>query len=300
MAAPIDRRYEFVLLFDVTNGNPNGDPDAGNAPRIDPETGHGFVSDVCLKRKIRNYICIAKGAANNQPEDGYDIYVKEQGVLSQQHQRAYEAKGLKKDAKSQEKASQVAIARDWMCQTFFDVRIFGAVMTLEINCGQVRGPVQLTFARSVDPITSLEQSITRKAVATEKEANNQIEKHGQVTGTMGRKEIIPYALYTAHGYISPHLAKTTGFSNEDLSVLWEALENMFEHDHSASRGEMATRKLFVFEHESPLGNAPAHKLFDLIQIKKKDESRSPRAFADYKITFDQDNLPPGVNMIERV
>jgi len=300
MTAAIDKRYEFVLLFDVINGNPNGDPDAGNAPRIDPETGHGFVSDVCLKRKIRNYICIAKGAANNQPEDGYDIYVKEQGILAQQHQRAYDAKGLKKDAKSQEKAKQVTIARDWMCQTFFDVRMFGAVMTLDINCGQVRGPVQLSFASSADPITSLEQSITRKAVATEKEANSQIEKHGQVTGTMGRKEIIPYALYTAHGFISPHLAKGTGFSNEDLSVLWEALENMFEHDRSASRGEMATRKLFIFEHESPLGNAPAHKLFDLIRVKRKDASRPPRAFTDYEVMVDQDSLPSGVKMMEKV
>lgn len=300
MAAPIEKRYEFSLLFDVTNGNPNGDPDAGNAPRIDPETGHGFVSDVCLKRKIRNYICIAKGAANNQPEEGYDIYVKEQGVLSQHHERAYNAQALKKDAKSQEKAKQVAIARDWMCQTFFDVRMFGAVMTLDINCGQVRGPVQLAFARSVDPITSLEQSITRKAVATEREANSQIEKHGQVTGTMGRKEIIPYALYSAHGYISPHLAKTTGFSNDDLSILWEALENMFEHDRSASRGEMATRKLFVFEHESPLGNAPAHKLFDLIHVKRKHETRPPRAFTDYEVFVDRDRLPGGIKLTERI
>jgi len=298
--AIIDKRYEFAILFDVTNGNPNGDPDAGNAPRIDPETGHGFVSDVCLKRKIRNYICIARGAANNQPQDGYDIYVKEMGVLSQQHQRAYDAKGLKTDAGKKEKAQQVYEARQWMCQTFFDVRMFGAVMTLDINCGQVRGPVQLAFARSVDPVTSLEQSITRKAVATEREAESQIEKHGQVTGTMGRKEIIPYGLYVAHGFISPHLAAGTGFSAEDLSLLWESLESMFEHDRSASRGEMATRKLIVFEHESPLGNAPAHKLFDLIRVSRKDMSRPPRAFTDYDVTVDHDRLPERVKMTEMV
>lgn len=296
----IDRRYEFALLFDVANGNPNGDPDAGNAPRIDPETGHGFVSDVCLKRKIRNYICIAKGAAYDQPEDGYDIYVKERGVLNNQHQRAYDAKGLKTDAKGQDKIDNVSAARQWMCQTFFDVRMFGAVMTLDINCGQVRGPVQMAFARSIDPVTSLEQSITRKAVATAREANSQIEKHGQITGTMGRKEIIPYALYMAHGFISPHLAAGTGFSEADLSILWESLANMFEHDRSASRGEMATRKLLVFEHDSHLGNAPAHKLFDLIHVEKKDETIPPREFADYKVDFDHANLPNAVTMTEKV
>lgn len=296
--AIIDKRYEFVLLFDVTNGNPNGDPDAGNAPRIDPETGHGFVSDVCLKRKIRNYICLAKGAYRGKPESGYDIYVKEKSVLNQQHLRAYEAKGLDPKAKGKEKAGQISEVRAWMCQTFFDVRMFGGVMTTDINCGQVRGPVQFAFSRSVDPVTILEQSITRKAVTTEREANSQIEKHGQVTGTMGRKEIIPYALYVCHGFISPHLAEDTGFSKEDLDLLWEALKNIFEHDHSAARGEMASRKLYIFEHENPLGNAPAHKLFDLIDIKRKETSKPARKFSDYEITVDENKVPEGVTLKE--
>jgi len=287
----INKRYEFILLFDVINGNPNGDPDAGNAPRIDPETGNGFVSDVCLKRKIRNYVCLAKGAAAGTPEEGYDIYVKEKAILNQQHLRAYEAKGLNPKASGKEKAGQISAARAWMCQNFFDIRMFGAVMGLEINCGQVRGPVQLAFARSIDPITALEQAITRMAVATEREA----EKQAGDNRTMGRKEIVPYALYRVHGYISPYLAADTGFSDDDLKLLWEALKNMFEHDRSAARGEMASRKLYVFEHENPLGNAPAHTLFERINIQRKDQTRPARAFADYEVTFDKGNLPPGIS-----
>jgi CRISPR-associated protein Csd2 len=291
----INKRYEFILLFDVINGNPNGDPDAGNAPRIDPETGHGFVSDVCIKRKIRNYICLAKGAANDKPQDGYDIYVKEKAILNQQHQRAYDSPKLKDVGKY---TNRIALARKWMCQTFFDIRMFGAVMTTGVNCGQVRGPVQLAFARSVDPIAALEQSLTRVAVTTEEKAKEQIQKHGQVQTEMGRKEIVPYALYVEHGFISPHLAADTGFSDEDLNLLWQALKNMFEHDRSAARGEMASRKLYVFEHESPLGNAPAHKLFDRVRIERKDTTRPPRAFTDYEVIFDRDDPPAGIMIHE--
>jgi len=296
---PINRRYDFMLVFDVRDGNPNGDPDAGNAPRIDPETGYGLVSDVCLKRKIRNHVCLAKtDPKTGQPAAGYDIYVKHQGVLNAQHQRAYDALGLKADAKGKEKAGQVCQARAWMCQTFFDVRMFGAVMTTDVNCGQVRGPVQLAFARSVDPIASLEQSLTRKAVTTQAEADEQIKKHGQVTGTMGRKEIVPYGLYVAHGFISPHLAADTGFSNDDLELLWQALKMMFEHDRSASRGEMASRKLVVFEHESALGNAPAHALFERLKIARKDTTKPARAYSDYAVTLDKEKLPTGIRLHE--
>ncbi len=291
----IEHRYDFVLLFDVINGNPNGDPDAGNSPRVDPETGLGLVSDVCLKRKIRNFISLTKTDLNTgAPEQGYDIYVKEKAVLNLQHQRAYEALGLKADAKGKEKAGQISKARAWMCQTFFDVRMFGAVMALEINCGQVRGPVQLAFARSVDPIMPLEQSITRMAVATEKEAESQAGDNR----TMGRKEIVPYGLYVAHGFISPHLALDTGFTAGDLELLWQALISMFEHDHSAARGEMSSRKLYVFEHESRLGNAPAHALFDRVKIERVDSSRPPRAFSDYRVVLDRTDLPAGITVHE--
>lgn len=287
----INRRYDFTLVFDVMNGNPNGDPDSGNSPRIDPETGHGLVSDVCLKRKIRNYICLAKrDMKSGDPMLGYDIYVKEKAVLNRQHQRAYDAIGLKKDAKGVEKAGQVSKARGWMCQTFFDVRMFGAVMGLEINCGQVRGPVQIAFARSVDPIVSLEQTITRMAVATEREADQQ----GGDNRTMGRKEIVPYGLYVVHGFISPHLAADTGFSDEDLALLWESIKGMFEHDRSAAHGLMSARKLYVFEHESALGNAPAHALFERIKIDRKDSTKPARQIADYAISLDRQDLPTGI------
>lgn len=297
-AQAIDKRYEFVLLFDVRNGNPNGDPDAGNAPRVDPETGHGLVSDVCLKRKIRNYIMLAKGG-NGEPEDGYDIYVKEKAILNQQHERGYTALGIdpKKPAKPKDGESPAEErVRRWMCQTFFDVRMFGAVMSTGVNAGQVRGPVQIAFSCSLDPIVSLEQSITRMAVTTEKEA----EKQSGGNRTMGRKEIVPYALYRAHGFISPHLAEQTGFSAADLQLLWTALENMFEHDHSAARGEMSTCRLFVFEHESKLGNAPARKLFNLIDVKVTDASRPARQFEDYEVTVNRDGVPSGVTLHERV
>jgi CRISPR-associated protein Csd2 len=295
-AAPISRRYDFVLLFDVTNGNPNGDPDAGNAPRIDPETGHGLVTDVCLKRKIRNFVSLVKSdAATGQPEPGYDIYVKERAILNHQHRRAYEALGLKADAKGAEKAANVDRARAWMCQTFFDIRMFGAVMSTDVNAGQVRGPVQMAFARSIDPITALEQSITRMAVTTERESADQ--EGGN--RTMGRKEIVPYGLYRAHGFVSPHLAAQTGFSEGDLELLWQALGQMFEIDRSAARGEMTTRALYVFEHESALGNAPAHRLFERVAINRRDESRPARAFGDYDVRFNEVDLPNGVRVHER-
>lgn len=286
---PISHRYDFVLLFDVVNGNPNGDPDAGNAPRTDPETGHGLVSDVCLKRKIRNFVTLAKtDTKTGQPAPGYDIYVKEKAVLNQQHQRAYDALKLKPDAKGAEKGGQVSKARAWMCQTFFDIRMFGAVMSTDINCGQVRGPVQLAFARSVDPIVSLEQSITRMAVTNERDAEKE--------RTMGRKEIVPYGLYVGHGFISPHLAADTGFCDDDLQLLWQALTGMFEIDHSAARGEMASRKLIVFEHESLLGNAPAHALFERVKIERTDVARPARAFSDYLVSVGAENLPSGVTL----
>jgi CRISPR-associated protein Csd2 len=292
---PINRRYDFALLFDVVNGNPNGDPDAGNSPRTDPETGHGLVSDVCLKRKIRNFVCLAKNDQKTaQPADGYDIYVKEKAILNQQHQRAYDALKLKSDAKGKDKDGSVDKARAWMCQTFFDIRMFGAVMTTGVNCGQVRGPVQIAFSTSVDPIVALEQSITRMAVTTEGES----EKQDGGNRTMGRKELVPYALYVAHGFISPHLAADTGFSQDDLDLLWQALKMMFEVDRSAARGEMSSRKLIAFEHESMLGNAPAHTLFDRVKINRKDTSRPARAFADYKVELDKADLPAGITVHE--
>lgn len=292
----IDHRYDFVLLFDVKNGNPNGDPDAGNAPRIDPETGHGLVTDVCLKRKVRDYVTLLKtDPATGLPEAGFRIYVQHRGVLERFHREAYEAEGLKFDETGKEsKLANVDKARAWMCRTFYDIRTFGAVLALDINCGQVRGPVQIAFARSIDPIAPLEQSIVRKAVATEREAADQINKHSQITGTMGNKQIVPYALYRAHGFVSPHLAADTGFTEADLEVFWQALPNMFEQDRSAARGEMATRKLVVFEHESRLGNAPAHKLFERVSVERKDPSRPPREFSDYMVYVDTSDLQRGV------
>lgn len=294
-------RCEFVLLFDVRNGNPNGDPDAGNAPRIDPETGHGLVSDVCLKRKVRNFISLAKTSGEGEADNGYGIYVEERSILVAKHAAAYKALDLdpaKANLGDEERA------RQWMCQTFFDVRMFGAVMSLKINAGQVRGPVQMTFARSIDPIVSLEQSITRMAVATEEEAKNQHERQAGQRRTMGRKEIVPYALYRCHGFINPFLARQTGFSKDDLELLWQALTQMFELDRSAARGEMATQKLFVFEHASPLGSAPAHKLFDRVCVKLKDEvkqdGRPARAFSDYQVTLSEGGLPEGVTLHEKL
>jgi len=294
MSSTIQNRYEFVYLFDVENGNPNGDPDAGNMPRIDPETSHGLVTDVCLKRKIRNYVDIVKG--NKAP---YEIYIKEKAILNRQHERAYinnpdiERPPSKKLPKKEEEAKKIT---KWMCTNFFDVRTFGAVMMTEVNCGQVRGPVQLNFARSMESIVPMEISITRMAVTTEKEA----EQQSGDNRTMGRKHIVPYALYRAEGYISAHLAAQTGFSEDDLSLLWDSLINMFDHDHSAARGKMNARKLFVFKHSSMLGNAPAHRLFDLVKVNRKENDSKPaRSFSDYKITLDR-NLPEGVALEEKI
>jgi len=286
----ITHRHEFVYLFDVTNGNPNGDPDAANLPRLDPETNCGLVTDVCLKRKIRNYVALEKTATGGAVEAGYAIYMQEKAVLNSQHKMAYEALGIKQEAKKLPKDEQKAgELTAWMCTNFFDVRTFGAVMTTEVNAGQVRGPVQLAFASSVEPIVPMEISITRMAVTNERDQEKE--------RTMGRKHIVPYGLYRAHGFISAKLAERTGFSDEDLQLLWRALVNMFEHDRSAARGEMAARKLFVFEHENAMGNAPAHILFDKISVRRNDpDSDAPaRSFTDYAVTVDQ-NLPAGVTL----
>lgn len=280
----LNNRYDFVLLFDVKDGNPNGDPDAGNLPRIDAGTGRGLVTDVSLKRKVRNFVGLVKG---EQPP--FEIYVKEKAILNKQHERAYQGIGaadlLGGEDKKRKGGDKVAEARDWMCKNFYDVRTFGAVMSTGVNCGQVRGPVQLTFARSVDPVVAQEHSITRMAVATEAEA----EKQSGDNRTMGRKFTIPYGLYLAHGFISAHLANQTGFSGEDLELLWQSLANMFEHDRSAARGEMATRGLYIFKHDSELGNAPAYQLFERIQIQRNSETPA-RSFSDYKVTIDDAGL----------
>lgn len=290
----LTNRYDFVLLFDVKDGNPNGDPDAGNLPRLDAETGHGLVTDVSLKRKVRNFVGLVKG---EQPP--YEIYVKEKAILNKTHERAYEGIGkadlLKSDDKKRKGGDAVGEARDWMCKNFFDVRTFGAVMSTGVNCGQVRGPVQLTFARSVDPIIAQEHSITRMAVATEAEA----EKQDGDNRTMGRKHTVPYGLYVAHGFVSSFLAKQTGFSEEDLELLWQALGQMFEHDRSAARGEMATRGMYVFKHDSELGNAPAHMLFERIQPRLKDGVTVPRSFTDYEVTVNDTDMPAGVSLLRK-
>ncbi|RLA39046.1 MAG: type I-C CRISPR-associated protein Cas7/Csd2 [Gammaproteobacteria bacterium] len=287
----LENRYDFVLLFDVKDGNPNGDPDAGNLPRVDAETGCGLVTDVSIKRKVRNFVGLVNG---EQPP--YEIYIKEKAVLNLQHERAYVGIGaeeeLKSDKKRKGKGETVEKARQWMCQNFYDVRTFGAVMSTGVNCGQVRGPVQLTFSRSVDPIVASEHSITRMAVATEAEAD----KQDGDNRTMGRKHTVPYGLYVAHGFISAHLANQTGFSETDLELLWQSLANMFEHDRSAARGEMATRGLYVFKHDSKLGNAPAHSLFERIDPSLKDGVTVPRAFKDYQIDIDETDMPNGVTL----
>jgi CRISPR-associated protein Csd2 len=290
----LNHRYDFVLLFDVKDGNPNGDPDAGNLPRVDAETGQGLVTDVSLKRKVRNFVGLLHG---EQPP--YEIYVKEKAILNKQHERAYQAIPdgaaiLAGDDKKRKGGDKVEEARQWMCQNFYDVRTFGAVMSTGINCGQVRGAVQMTFARSIDPVIASEHSITRMAVATEKEA----EKQDGDNRTMGRKFTVPYGLYVAHGFVSAHLADQTGFSETDLELLWQALAEMFEHDRSAARGEMATRGLYVFKHEGKLGNAPAYSLFERIKAEKQVEV--PRSFKDYVVTVDTDNLPNGVELLRKV
>ena len=298
MAKVIENRYEFVILFDVENGNPNGDPDAGNMPRIDPETSYGIVTDVCLKRKIRNYVETVKEDA-----DGYRIYIKDGVPLNRSDNEALARENLDLTSANLKETIQKlrkdqpeldARVRDYMCSQFFDIRTFGAVMTTfvknNLNCGQVRGPVQLSFARSVDPIVPQEVTITRVAITTEKDAATK--------GTeMGRKNIVPYGLYRAEGYISANLArKTTGFSEDDLALLWDAIINMFEHDHSAARGKMAVRELIVFKHDNELGSAPAYKLFDTVKVARNAGCEIARRYADYTVTVEEDALPAGVTM----
>jgi CRISPR-associated protein Csd2 len=323
-------RYDFVLIFDVKDGNPNGDPDAGNMPRLDAESGHGLVTDVSLKRKVRNFVGLVKEQDVREPTEGekrFEIYVREKAILNHQNQRAYAALKLdavempaegeaavvaeegdakkKKPVKEKRKGSadDVGLARKWMCQNFFDVRTFGAVMSTGVNCGQVRGPVQLTFARSVEPIVALEHSITRMAVATEAEA----EKQQGDNRTMGRKHTVPYGVYVAHGFVSSFLAKQTGFGDDDLELVFKALEHMFEHDRSAARGEMSTRGLYVFKHDSELGNTSAHSLFDRLQVQAKEEGAVARSFDAYSVSFDGKQVAvgesiaaaPGVGLMRR-
>ena len=296
MGEVIKNRYEFVILFDVENGNPNGDPDAGNMPRIDPESRLGLVTDVCLKRKIRNYVEAVK-----EDEQGYKIYIKENVPLNRSDKAACESIGITGDdvvgeLKKFKKTDKNALEklRDYMCKNFYDIRTFGAVMTTFgkalLNCGQVRGPVQLGFARSIDPVISQEVTITRVAITTEKDAEN---KNNEI----GRKYIVPYGLYRAEGYVSANLArKVTGFSEDDLELLWDAIINMFENDHSAARGKMAVRELIVFKHSKELGDCPAYKLFDAIEVKKNDGVEYPRKYQDYTITIHEDAIPDSVEM----
>ena len=288
MSSTLQNRYDFVLFFDVKDGNPNGDPDAGNLPRIDPETGHGLVTDVCLKRKVRNYVQLAKECAPS-----FDIFVKEKAVLNNLIDQAHEQDSVK----NKEKGEKTEAARQFMCGKYYDVRTFGAVMSTGKNAGQVRGPVQLTFARSIGQIVPLEHSITRMAVATEAEA----EKQQGDNRTMGRKFTVPYAWYRGHGFISAPCAIQTGFSEPDLELLWQALTNMFEHDHSAARGQMAMRRLIVFKHDSALGNAPSSKLFDMVQVQPKEDAGVIRDFSQYEIVVpDQSQMPPGVTVEEKI
>jgi CRISPR-associated protein Csd2 len=323
---PINHRYDFVYLFDVENGNPNGDPDAGNLPRVDPKTNRGLVTDVCLKRKIRNFVALARDG-----RAGYGIYVQEGAILNEKHREAYiRVRPDDRDVRTAKKLSprndnEADALRRFMCDNFFDIRTFGGVLSTGINCGQVRGPVQFTFAHSVEPITPIEVSITRMAATNEAEQKQRQEADQRTENrTMGRKHIVPYGLYRAHGFVSARLAndskKGTGFSSEDLELFWRALADMFDHDRSAARGEMAARKLVVFEHESELGNAPAHALFERISVKRRrpdgglqdcegtrangGASREPlppaRSFADYSIEVDRDNLPKGITLHERL
>ncbi len=286
----MNHRYDFVYLFDCKDGNPNGDPDAANSPRIDPQDMHGLVSDVCLKRKVRNFVLLAKECA-----PGYGIFVQQGSVLNDRIAEAHKALGHEVDAKSEKKKAsrdQVAAARVAMCKRFFDVRTFGAVMSTGANAGQVRGPVQLSFSRSIDPILPLELSITRMAVTEAKEADSPNQ-------TMGRKNLIPYGLYRCHGFISAHLARETGFSEADLELFWQALTQMFDHDRSASRGTMAPQKLVVFKHQSALGNAPAHKLFNLVKVDRRQGVAVPRSIEDYDITVPGSSaLPAGVEILD--
>lgn len=303
--ADINKRHDFVILFDVENGNPNGDPDAGNLPRVDPETMHGLVTDVCLKRKIRNYVALTK---NKTPK--YEIYVEHQGVLNNQHKRAWAElqKKTKETFSAEQKKKPSRKNQDWtkawMCKNFYDIRTFGAVMSTEINCGQVRGPVQMTFAHSLDPIVPLDISITRVAVTKAEDAK--VDEEGGKVSEMGRKSLIPYGLYKGYGFINPFLAEQTGFSTDDLSLFWDAITMMFELDRSASKGLMSCRGLYVFTHENKLGKAPSHKLFDLVNVNRKtdesilenEEPTPARSFSDYEVVIDKDKLPDGVTLKE--
>jgi CRISPR-associated protein Csd2 len=289
MSTILNNRYEFTIFFDVKDGNPNGDPDAGNMPRIDPETGHGIVTDVCLKRKVRNYIELTK-----QQSEGFHIYVTEGAVLNEKHKLAYKAvtkteTDKVKELKPKDKLEAEKLTK-WMCENFFDIRTFGAVMTTKVNCGQVRGPVQFTFARSVEPIFAQEVTITRQSVTQEGQEKDR---------EMGRKHIVPYGLYRMNGFISAPLAERTMFTKEDLELLWEALIQMFEHDRSASRGQMALQELIVFEHSNKLGQAPAHQLFERIEVEKKSEGPA-RSMQDYEVKVNMAHLPEGVQIIRKV
>ncbi|NLJ40458.1 MAG: type I-C CRISPR-associated protein Cas7/Csd2 [Clostridiales bacterium] len=301
---PVQRRYDFMILFDVKDGNPNGDPDAGNLPRVDAETGHGLVTDVCLKRKVRNYVGL-----KHDEQSPYRIFIKEKSVLNNTIEEAYisldinleeppadPADGKKRTKPGKGQGKEIDRARMFLCQNFYDVRTFGAVLSTGANAGQVRGPVQFTFGRSIDPIVSLEHSITRMAVTTEADAEDQ----GGDNRTMGRKFTVPYGLYRTHGFVSAPFAGQTGFTEEDLELLWEALINMFEHDRSAARGLMGTRKLIIFEHESKMGNAPVQQLFDTISITKKDVNEPARDFNDYTVIIEKDKIPQSVTLIERL
>ncbi|MDP2817924.1 MAG: type I-C CRISPR-associated protein Cas7/Csd2 [Polaromonas sp.] len=322
---PLANRYDFVLIMDVKDGNPNGDPDAGNMPRLDAESGHGLMTDVSLKRKVRNFVGLVKDQDQRDPLDGekrFEIYVREKAVLNLQHDRAYSALKLavapeeqaqeatdnvaevapvadakKKPTKKENRkgsANEVGLARDWMCQNFFDVRTFGAVMSTGKNCGQVRGPVQITFARSVEPVVALEHSLTVCAARTDPEISGKTIE--QQTGIQGRKHTVPYGVYVAHGFVSSFLAKQTGFGEDDLELLWQALTQMFEHDRSAARGEMSTRGLYVFKHDCELGNAPSHALFDKLKVAQANPGEVARSFDAYRVAFDDKALQVGDSM----
>ena len=294
------RRHDFVLFFDVTDGNPNGDPDAGNLPRVDPETMQGLVTDVAIKRKVRDFVDALHGE-----EARFKIYVQAEGqALNAQHRRAYEALDLKPTG-SKQKREDVDQTRAWMCQNFFDIRTFGAVMTMQVNCGQVRGPMQMTFARSIDPIVPMDIAITRVAVTKEEDAQVvEGEREGEMTGKqteMGRKAIVPYGLYRAHGFFNPHFAQKTKFDEKDLALFWQALQHMWDFDRSAARGLMACRGLYVFSHESALGNTQAHKLFERVQCQPAaDGSAVARTFGDYRVTISEADLPDGVTLMKLV
>lgn len=303
MKSPLKSRYDFVLIFDVQDGNPNGDPDAGNLPRVDPETGRGLVTDVCLKRKVRNFIQLMMSSQDGKPTLGFDIFVRERAILNSEIERGYLSVGFdptaakeaeKKKDKSQARREQITTVREKMCELYYDIRAFGAVLSTGANAGQVRGPVQVTFGRSVDPIVTLEHCITRMSVTSEEDAKSKETE-------MGRKNTVPYGIYISYGFVSAHLAAQTKFSEEDLEILWNALTNMFEHDRSAARGLMSTRGLIVFKHDTALGKAPAHRLFELVQVRRKtDPSKPARAFGDYEIVIDETRLPTGVTLDVKV